>query len=214
MNDWRTASTDGAEMPTAREALIGAGIGALILFGGLYVPTGWLRWLVVSIGVIWVVVMLAYVAAVTGPSLRANLVPRVRKLRGHVRADPLLGPLHRDVRARAWTASPLPGNPEFEVDVDGDSEPDSRLVTRAREAVAEFDAIQQRVNGFLASEAADESLDDEMRSQILALRVIRFVFLAADHPRTFRIEFKGPDEDVHWQCDCTDGVLRHLDFDS
>jgi hypothetical protein len=199
--------------PNVRDALIGAAIGLLILYGGTLIQGRFLRWLTLGIGVVWVAVMTAFIGGVVATSLRRKLAPLTRKLRGHVIIDPELGPLHRDVRARGWRAQPIARQPEIEFEVEGDDQPDPRLLVRAREAAAGFDAIERRVGAFVVDEAATESADQELAAEIRALRIASLSFLIKDAPRTFRIELKGPDEDRYWSCVYDDSGPRDLDFD-
>jgi hypothetical protein len=199
--------------PTVRDALIGAAIGLLILYGGTLIQGRFLRWLTLGIGVIWVAVMTAFIGVAVTTSLRRKLAPLTRKLRGHVLIDPSLGPLHCDVRARGWRARPIEGHPDIEFEVEGDDQPDPRLLVRAREAAEGFDAIEQRVGAFVVDEAATESSDQDLAAEIRALRIVSVSFLIKDAPRTFRIELKGPDEDRYWSCLYDDSGPRELDFD-
>lgn len=199
--------------PTVRDALIGAAIGLLILYGGTLIQGRLLRWLTLGIGGVWVTVMTGFIAVVVATSVRRKLAPLTRKLRGHVIVDPGLGPLHRDVRARGWRAQPIARYPDIEFEVEGDAQPDPRLLARAREAAAEFDAIEQRVGAFVVDEAATETSDQDLAAEIRALRIASVSFLLKDAPRTFRIELKGPDEDRYWTCVYDDSGPKDLDFD-
>jgi len=199
--------------PTVRDALIGAAIGLLILYGGTLIQGRFLRWLTLGIGAVWVAVMIGFVGVVAAASLRRTLAPLTRKLRGHVIVDPQLGPLHRDVRARGWRARPIARHPDIEFEVEGDAQPDPRLLVRAREAAAGFAAIERRVGAFVVDEAATESTDQELAAEIRALRIASVSFLIKDASPTFRIELKGPDEDRYWTCVYDDSGPRDLDVD-
>ena len=201
-------------MPTLGEALIGAGIGALIIYGATFIPFGVLRWLSIGFGVVWVIVMLSYAMVVTGSALRPKLVPRVKKLVGHTRRDPVLGLMVRDVRAGLWTATPVTGQEEIEFEIAGDKAPDEQLLQRACEVATGFEELERQIAAFLIEQADLEgTANEEMASQVRALRIVGVVFLLEDHPKTFRIEFKGPDEEIFWQCEYTDGRPEALDFD-
>jgi len=167
--------------PTVRDALIGAAIGLLILYGGTLIQGRFLRWLTLGIGAVWVAVMIGFVGVVAAASLRRTLAPLTRKLRGHIIVDPQLGPLHRDVRARGWRARPIARHPDIEFEVEGDAQPDPRLLVRAREAAAGFDAIERRVGAFVGDEAATESTDQELAAEIRALRCEHWQRQDAEH---------------------------------
>ena len=104
-------------------------------------------------------------------------------------------------------------HPDIEFEVEGDAQPDPRLLVRAREAAAEFDAIEQRVGAFVVDEAATETSDQDLAAEIRALRIASVSFVLKDAPRTFRIELKGPDEDRYWTCVYDDSGPKDLDFD-
>ena len=71
------------KMPSVRDALIGLAIGVLIIYGGSHFDSRFLWWLSVGIGVVWVLVMAAYVVEVWVTRYGPKLAPRVKKLRGH-----------------------------------------------------------------------------------------------------------------------------------
>ncbi|HSF59333.1 MAG TPA: hypothetical protein VLD83_14770, partial [Candidatus Binatia bacterium] len=85
--------------PTVRDALIGAAIGLLLIYAGAYISNWILRWLVIGVGVMFVGVMGGFVISV----IWTKEAPRARRImsraRGHVRQDPQLGRLIRNVEA-------------------------------------------------------------------------------------------------------------------
>ena len=102
-------------MPSVRDALIGLAIGVLIIYGGSHFDSSFLWWLSVGIGVIWVIVMAAYVVEVWVTTLGPKLAPRIKRLRGHTMRDPVLGAMERDARARCWIATADSGRWEHRV---------------------------------------------------------------------------------------------------
>ena len=213
MKSGESPPDDEQQMPTARDALIGAAIGAAIVYGGTRISSGWLRWTVIVFGVVWVTVMMAYVTVVFVERLRPRLGPPIKKLRGHVRTDPRLGAMTRDAKAGCWTAVPA-ATPGVEFQVDGEEEPDERLVNEARDVTIRFDALKAQVADFVAEQARIEATTDaERAAEIAALRISRIVFLRDRSPGSFLIEFEGPDEETFWQCEYADGRPDALDFD-
>jgi len=202
------------KMPGVREALIGLAIGVLIIYGGSHFDSSFLWWLSVGVGVVWVLVMAAYVVEVWVTTLGPKLAPRVRKLRGHTVTDPVLGVMHRDVRARGWIATPIPGDGKVEFQIEGDEKPEERLLERACEVAAGFAAVRDQVAAFLAEEAKLAATEDaDLESEIQALQIRRLLFVSASHPRTFLIHFDVTDEERFWQCEYTDGRPDALDYD-
>ena len=205
---------DDQKMPGARDALIGLAIGVLIIYGGSHFDSSVLWWLSVGIGVVWVLVMAAYIVEVWVRTLGPKLAPRAKKLRGHTVTDPVLGVMQRDVRARGWIATPIreAGNVEFQID--GDGKPEERLLERAREVAASFAAVREQVTAFLTEEAKLAGTEDtDLASEIQALQIRRLVFHSTNHPRTFLIHFDVTDEERFWQCEYTDGRPDALDYD-
>ena len=98
---------DDEKMPSVRDALIGLAIGVLIIYGGSHFDSRFLWWLSVGVGVVWVMVMAAYVVEVRVRALGPKLVPRIKRLRGHTVTDPVLGFMERNARAHSWIATPI-----------------------------------------------------------------------------------------------------------
>ena len=205
---------DDEKMPSARDALIGLAIGVLIIYGGSHFDSRVLWWLSVGIGVVWVLVMAAYVVEVWATALGPKLAPRIKRLRGHTVTDPVLGFMQRDARARSWIATPIPGDDKIEFQIDGDEKPDQRLLERARDVAVGFVAVREQVAAFLVEQARIETAEDTaLASEIQALQIRRLVFLSMNHPRTFLIDFEVTDEERFWQCEYTDGRPDALDYD-
>jgi hypothetical protein len=201
-------------MPSVRDALIGLAIGVLIIYGGSHFDSSVLWWLSVGIGVVWVLVMVAYVVEVWVTRYGPKLTPRVKRLRGHTLTDPVLGVMQRDVRARAWIATPIAGNGTIEFQIDGDEKPDGPLLERAREVAATFAAVRDQVADFLTEQARIEAAEDAgVASEIQRLQIRRLVFLSMNHPRTFLIHFEVTGDERFWQCEYTDGRPDALDYD-
>ena len=100
-------------------------------------------------------VMSAFVISViwTKVSPRAHLI--MSRARGHVRRDPQLGTLIRNVKAEAWEADFRVRDRTVEILIDGKKEPNPALVARARELVADFDTFERRLNDYLAQTAKE-----------------------------------------------------------
>jgi hypothetical protein len=198
--------------PTVRDALIGLGIGLVLLFLGMRVPSRILSWLLIGIGLLFVVVMAGFVIV----SVWERASPGIRRVtaraRGHVRRDPQLGTLIRDVKGECWEGTFAAGDRRIELLIDGRDEPDPKLVSRARELVADFGTVQQRLDAYLAEEATRED-DAEMAAQIAALQVSAVKFLSRKARARVEIDFRGPDEDVFWSCSYVDGKPKGLWFD-
>ena len=89
----------------------------------------------------------------TKVSLHAHLI--MSRMRGHVRRDPQLGTLIRDVEAEDGEGDFRVRDRTVEILIDGKKEPDPVLVARARELVADFDNFELRLNDYLAQAAKD-----------------------------------------------------------
>jgi len=202
------------KMPSVRDALAGLVIGLLIIYGGSHFDSSVLWWLSVGIGVVWVLVMAAYIVEVWVTTYGPKLAPGVRRLRGQTLTDPVLGVMQRDVRARGWIATPIAGRQNVEFQIDGDEKPEERLLERAREVAASFGSVRDQVAAFLAEQAGIEAAEDAaVASEIQALQIRRLLFLSVNHPRTFLIDFDVTDEERFWQCEYTDGRPDALDYD-
>ena len=198
--------------PTVRDALIGAAIGLLLIYGGTRISYWILRWLVIGVGLIFVTVMSAFVISViwTKVSPRAHLI--MSRARGHVRRDPQLGTLIRNVEAEAWEGDFRVRDRTVEILIDGKQEPNPALVARARELVADFDTFERRLNDYLALTAKEwASEDPELGADVSALRLAS-IKLRSRQP--VLVDFDGPDVDVYWSCEYADGTFSGLDFDS
>lgn len=198
--------------PTVRDALIGAAIGLLLIYAGTLISYWILRWLVIGVGLVFVGVMSAFVISVisTKVSPRAHLI--MSKTRGHVRRDPQLGMLIRNVKAEAWEGDFRVRDRTVEILIDGKEEPDAALVARARELVADFDNFERRLNDYLAETAKDWASEaPELAADISALRLSSIKLRSRE---SVLVDFDGPDVDVYWSCEYADGKFSGLDFDS
>jgi hypothetical protein len=199
--------------PTIRDALIGLGIGVLLVFFGMRVPYRFVSWLIIGLGVLFVVVMSGFVAVSAFERASPGIQRLVARARGHVRQDPQLGTLTRNIKAECWEGAFAAGDRRIELLINGHDEPDPGLVARAREFVADFETVQRRVDEYLASEAKRES-DPELAAQIAGLRVSALRFLSGKRPGRIEIDFEGPDVDMFWSCTYANGKARGLWFDS
>jgi hypothetical protein len=64
--------------------------------------------------------------SLSGPGKRV-----VKRMCGHVRTDPLLGTLHRNVKAEAWEGAFASAHGRVELLISGKDEPAPALVARA-----------------------------------------------------------------------------------
>jgi hypothetical protein len=134
----------GDDEPRVRDVVIGAAIGVLLIYLGTLIPFRILSWPTIGCGIVFVVVMAVFMVAV----LWTNLSPNVRRLlaraRGHVRQDPQLGTLTRNVKGQFWEGSLTTRNGSVDVIIDGHDEPAPVLLARAREIVASLRARSPR----------------------------------------------------------------------
>ena len=198
--------------PTVRDALIGAAIGLLLIYAGARISYAILRWLVIGVGLLFVGVMSAFVIS----EIWTNVSPRAHRImsraRGHVRRDPLLGTLIRNVKAGAWEGGFRVRDRMVEILIDGNAEPNPTLVARARELVADFDTFERRLNEYLAQTAQEwESDSPELSADIRSLRLSSIKLRSR---KRILVDFAGPDVDVYWSCEYADGEFSGLDFDS
>ena len=198
--------------PTVRDALIGAAIGLLLIYAGARISYAILRWLVIGVGLLFVGVMSAFVISViwTRVSPRAHLI--MSRARGHVRRDPQLGTLIRDVKAEAWVSDFRVRDRMVEILIDGNEEPNPTLVARIRELVADFDTFERRLNDYLAQTAQEWAPETpELSADIRSLRLSSIKLRSR---KRILVDFEGPDVDVYWSCEYADGEFSGLDFDS
>jgi hypothetical protein len=198
--------------PTVRDALVGAAIGLVLIYAGTYISNWILRWLVIGVGVVFVAVMSGFVISVvwTKVSPRAHRI--ISKTRGHMRRDPQLGTLIRNVEAEAWEAGFKVRDRTVELLIDGKQEPDAELVARARELVADFTNFERRLNDYLAQTAQDWA--SEAPELAADIRTLRLASIKLRTRQTILVDFDGPDVDVYWSCEYKDGEFSDLDYDS
>jgi hypothetical protein len=198
--------------PTVRDALIGAAIGLVLIYAGTRVSYWILKWLVIGVGLLFVGVMIAFVISVIWVKAApvAHLI--MSRARGHVRRDPRLGTLIRNVKAQAWEADFRVRDRTVEVLIDGKEEPNSALIARARELVADFDTFERRLNDYLAQTAKEWASEaPELAADISALRIHSIKLRSR---KLILVDFDGPDVDVYWSCEYAGGQFSGLDFDS
>jgi hypothetical protein len=214
MSDYESAVDETEQVqPTVRDALIGLGIGLLLVYVATWVPYRVVSWSIIGLGVLFIVVMSGFIIVSAWDKASPGIRRVTAKARGHVRQDPRLGTLTRDVKAECWEGEFAVGDRRIELLIDGHDEPEPKLIARARELVADFETVQRRVTDYLAREAKRES-DPELAAQIAALRVSALKFLSGKRGGRVDIEFKGPDEDLYWSCTYAEGKPRDLWFDS
>jgi hypothetical protein len=215
-----SGETDSQELPDdaervepgLRDALIGSAIGFLLIYVGSLIPYWVLRWAVIAIGVLFVVVMTAFVGVFLWKRMAPWLVPILSDARGHIRHDPQLGALTRNVKAQCWAAVVPRGDRNVEFVIEGTDEPNPRLLASARTLLADFDTLERRVGDYIAREAQQPSEDPEILAEIATLRISAVKLWSIDRPDRAIIEFDGPDE-IYWSCVWERGELSDLDYD-
>jgi hypothetical protein len=201
--------------PEARYALIGAGIGLLLVYGGTRIPFRIVRWPVIGLGILFVGVMSAYTLALAWKNVSTRIRPLVSKVRGHIREDPQLGTLTRDLRSRCWTTAVMIGGRSVDLSIAGDDEPNPALLVRARDLIRDPGTFARRLQDYLAREAeesARESPDEAGEIRQLSLSAIDL--RSSERPDRIMVEFDGPDDMRSWYCDYEDGDLSGLRFDT
>ena len=209
----RLTADDDVE-PTVWDALIGAGIGLLLIYVGGLIAYPILKWPVVGLGWLFVIVMTGYVMAVIWKTVSGQAWPVFSRMRGDYRNDPQLGTLIRDRRIRCWEVSVVRGDRTVDVLIEGTDEPNPQLLAAARDLIARFDDLERQVGAYVAEEAESAAADDPgMAVEIRALRVSSVKFYWPDQPRRVQIDFDGPDEDRYWSCEYVNGEFGALDYD-
>ena len=184
----------------------------LLIYAGARFSYWILRWLLIGVGLLFVGVMSAFVISViwTKASPRARQI--MSRARGHVRRDPQLGTLTRNVKAGAWEADVRVRDRTVEILIDGNEEPNPTLVARVRELVADFDTFERRLNDYLAQTAKEwASEDPELSADVSSLRLSSIKLRSR---KRILVDFDGPDVDVYWSCEYAKGEFSGLDFDS
>jgi len=134
------------------------------------------------------------------------------RVRGHVRRDPQLGTLIRNVKAEAWEGDFRVRDRIVRLLIDGNEEPNPTLVARVRELVADFDTFERRLNDYLAQTAKEwASEDPELSADVSSLRLSSIKLRSR---KRILVDFDGPDVDVYWSCEYAKGEFSGLDFDS
>jgi hypothetical protein len=210
------ADTDdfhGVEDIPVRYAFIGEAIGLTLIYLGTRITYRIVSWPLIGLGISFLLVMTAYVISVAWRKTSPSAHRFVSRLRGHVRRDPELGTLIRNKKAECWEGGFTAGDRAIDLVIDGHAEPDARLVARARELVKEFQALQLRLDDYLAQEATREE-DPEFADEIRQLRVSAINLRSPKRPALAVIDFDGPDDGRFWYCEYVNGTLRDLRFDN
>ncbi len=146
----------------------------------------------------------------TKASPRAHLF--MSRARGHVRRDPQLGTMIRNVKSESWGADFRVRDRTVEILIDGKEEPNPALIARARELVADFDTFERRLNDYLAQTAKEWASEaPELGADISTLRICSITLRSR---KRVLVDFDGPDVDVYWSCEYADGKFSGLDFDA
>lgn len=201
--------------PEARYALIGAGIGLLLIYEGTRIPFRIVRWPIIGLGILFVGVMSAYTLALAWKNLSIRVRTLVNKVRGHIREDPQLGTLTRNLRTRCWTATVMIGGRSVALFIAGDDEPNPALLARGRDLITDPETFERRLQDYLAREMkewARESPNEAGEIRQLSLSAIDL--RSPERPDRIVMEFDGPDEMRFWYCDYVDGELSGLRFDT
>ena len=205
----------GEDQPRVRDAVIGAAFGVLLIWLGTLAASRLVSWPLIGCGLLFVIVMSAFVLVTFWETASPTIRRVLARARGHVRQDPQLGKLTRNVKDQFWEANVTTRTGRVDVMIEGTGEPAPVLLARGREIVATFDVLEARVSEYIAREATIEAKEDpEWAAQIRALRVSAIRLESIDRPNDAVIEFKGQDEDIYWYCDYVDGELSGLSFDS
>jgi hypothetical protein len=204
------AAQETEGMPTVRDALIGLAIGVGLLYLGTWFSSWWLRWPTIALGVVFVLVMTGYIVAASWERLADPANRMASRVRGHVRTDPQLGKLFRNVKAEAWEGAFPSAHGTIELLIQGKEEPAPTLVARAREVVAEFPALERRVDEYLARGAIE---DVELASEIAALRISSLHFNWPERPDEVEIVFEMGADEKYWTCTYAEDELKDLNFD-
>ena len=204
---------NGESMPTVRDACIGLAIGVGLLYLGTRLSSRLFSWPLIGLGVLFVLVMSAYIIALYWERISPPARTVVARAQGHVRTLPQLGTLIRSLETQAWEGSFTSGGRTIEFLIRGVDEPPPALVRRAREVIAEFPALERRMSEYLEREAAAAE-DGETASEIRALRIDTLFFESPDRPDEVDIHLDGPDEMHYWTCKYVAGELNDLWVDN
>ena len=203
------------DQPRVSDAAIGAAIGVALIWLGTLFSSRLIRWPLFALGVIFVVVMCGFILVASWERLSPPVLRRLARARGHVREDPQLGTLTRDVIGRCWSARWKYRALVVHLVIEGEAEPLPRLLAHARRLVADFDRIADQIDDFLAAEAREWAKDDpERAAEVAALRLRGLLVQSTNGQDRIILEFDGPDEDIYWSCEHVDGELSDLQYDS
>lgn len=209
------ALQDDPVQPTVRDALIGALIGVVLIYAGWRIPYRIVSWSSISIGVLFVLVMTGFIVVASWERASPRVRRRLAGWRGHLRRDPQLGVLTRNVAGGYWQSAITVNDHQVDVVIEGGEEPVEALVHEARALIGTFQTLDARVRAYLASERASGQWEDaELEAEIGALRISALNFRWPARPDRVEIEFTGPDEGRFWCCMYRKGRLSGLRFDS
>lgn len=200
--------------PGLKDGLIGAALGAVILYGGTLIPWRILRWAAYGIGALLVVVMTGFVVMLLWQQVAPSIGRVVSRARGRSRTHPQLGTITYDGKVRCWIATPRVGDRSVRFYIEGAADPDPQIVARARDILVGFDRFEHQLNQFLAEEAeACATSDADLAAEIRALRVSAIHLRFPNPASQLDIDFNGPDEDRFWSCTYENGEYGSLDYD-
>src|ERR1044071_7223519 len=155
VSDSRLTDDHDKVQPTIRDAVIGAAIGLLLIYVGTLISYWMLRWFVIGVGLVFVGVMSAFVISVVWTKVSPRAHRSISRARGHVRRDPVLGTLIRNVATEAWETDFRVREGTVEILIDGKDEPYPELVARSRELAADFDTFERQLSDYLAQGAKE-----------------------------------------------------------
>ncbi len=136
---------DDRIQPTVRDALIGALIGIVLIYLGWRVPYRIVSWSGIGLGVLFLLVMTGFIVVDVWQRASPRVHRQLARWRGHVRRDPQLGALTRNVHGGYWQSTVSRGGHLIEVVVEGGDEPVDALVREARILVDDFQGFNERV---------------------------------------------------------------------
>ena len=201
--------------PEARYAVIGAVCGLLLIAVGWRIPLRAIGWPVIGVGVLFVLVMTAYLASLAWKAAAGPLGTVLKRARGHVRHDPLLGTLVRAPALHCWETTLVFGDHTVNVLIQGDEEPSPILLESARRVLADLEGLGRGLREHIVRQAhVEAAADPELAAELAAQRLSSIRWSSADDPGRAEIGLDGPDDGRFWYCEYVDGEFGPLDFDN